>query len=104
MKPERRFAWDRFTCPEAHLLGFDAGCSAPSAMQAWRLRKSRRTRDVHRGSAPRLSHLTFEPYLKGFCASDACVVVHPSDMAVALAALDATVRVGGQSGQVLRRM
>lgn len=31
-------------------------------------------------------------------ASDACVAVHPSDMAVALAALDATVRLEGAAG------
>jgi xanthine dehydrogenase YagS FAD-binding subunit len=31
--------------------------------------------------------------------SDACVAVHPSDMCVALAALDATVRVRGSSGE-----
>lgn len=31
-------------------------------------------------------------------ASDACIAVHPSDMAVALAALDATVHVQGPSG------
>lgn len=33
-----------------------------------------------------------------FGASDQCVAVHPSDMAVALAALDATVRVSGPDG------
>lgn len=34
-----------------------------------------------------------------FGASDSCVAVHPSDMAVALAALDATVHVHGREGQ-----
>jgi xanthine dehydrogenase YagS FAD-binding subunit len=34
-----------------------------------------------------------------FGASDACVATHPSDMAVALAALDAVVRIQGLSGQ-----
>lgn len=34
-----------------------------------------------------------------FGHSEACVAVHPSDMAVALAALDATVHVRGQNGQ-----
>src|SRR5579862_729004 len=32
-------------------------------------------------------------------ASEQCVAVHPSDMSVALAALDATVRVRGRSGE-----
>jgi len=32
-------------------------------------------------------------------ASDKCIAVHPSDMAVALAALDATVRVSGPNGE-----
>lgn len=32
-------------------------------------------------------------------ASDACIAVHPSDMCVALAALDATVRVKGPQGE-----
>jgi xanthine dehydrogenase YagS FAD-binding subunit len=32
-------------------------------------------------------------------ASDACIATHPSDMAVALAALDATVRVSGPEGE-----
>lgn len=35
-----------------------------------------------------------------FGASDSCVAVHPSDMAVGLAALDATVNVLGSSGEV----
>lgn len=34
-----------------------------------------------------------------FGASEACVATHPSDMCVALAALDATVRVRGQKGE-----
>ena len=32
-------------------------------------------------------------------ASDACIATHPSDMCVALAALDATVQVGGPQGE-----
>ena len=34
-----------------------------------------------------------------FGASDSCIAVHPSDMCVALAALDATVQVEGQKGK-----
>ncbi len=34
-----------------------------------------------------------------FGASEACIAVHPSDMCVALAALDATVTVAGQRGE-----
>lgn len=33
-----------------------------------------------------------------FGASEACIAVHPSDMCIALAALDATVRILGQNG------
>ncbi len=34
-----------------------------------------------------------------FGASDQCIAVHPSDMCVALAALEATIRVGSRSGE-----